>query len=87
MIITGKMVTKTIGLSEHVYLSLKERKKKGETFSDLIARLLREEDRRERRPISDFFGTLEDEDAEWDEIEKEIYADRDRTYFRDDSTD
>jgi predicted CopG family antitoxin len=63
--------TKTIGLREDVYDRLKARKRQGESFTDLIDRLLAEADVDWR----DGFGSLDVEDME----ELERHAARSRS--------
>ncbi len=72
------MPQKTISLPEKVYNSLKKQKKKKETFSDLITRLLNESEKHSSSPdISTFYGKLEEEkEGEWDQIEDSIYRNR-----------
>ena len=72
------MTQKTISLPEKVYNSLKKQKKKKETFSDLISRLLHTFEELTSSPdISTFYGKLEEEeDGEWDQIEDSIYKNR-----------
>ncbi len=71
------MTQKTISLPEDVYLSLKRKKQENETFSDVIFRLLEQDKGKKDSDISKFFGMLEeDEDGEWDNIEKELYSER-----------
>lgn len=70
------MGIKTIALSEEIYNKLRKKKRSGESFSDLISRMLNDEEKRKENPITDYFGTLDDNDEEWDRIEKEIYEDR-----------
>ncbi|PSQ07841.1 hypothetical protein BRC97_02580 [Halobacteriales archaeon QS_6_71_20] len=66
------MGTRTIGLRDDVYERLKARKREDESFTDLVNRLLDEEqtDWRER------FGTL---DAEAEELEQAIETARKQT--------
>ncbi|MHA1719727.1 MAG: antitoxin VapB family protein [Promethearchaeota archaeon] len=79
------MTQKTISLPEDVYFSLKRKKQKNETFSDVILRLLEQDKRKKRPDITKFFGMLEeDENGEWDNIEKEIYSERLRPSKRQD---
>jgi len=70
------MGTKTIGLRDDVYERLKARKREDESFTDLVNRLLDEEqtDWRER------FGTLDAEEAE--ELEQAIETARRQTSLR-----
>ena len=78
------MTQKTISLPEPVYENLRKQKKKTETFSDLITRLLKENKEKDIRPdISFYYGKLEEEeDGEWDKIEADIYKDRLRPPIR-----
>lgn len=72
------MTQKTISLPEKVYNSLKKHKKKKETFSDLITRLLNQSEKLSSTPdISTFYGKLEEEEeGEWEQIEDSIYKNR-----------
>lgn len=71
------MTQKTISLPEELYDRLKNKKKKNETFPDLIQRLLLEEEKiKTDRNIDDLEGAFGDTSEEWDSIEKEIYRDR-----------
>lgn len=67
------MGTKTIGLRDDVYERLKARKREGESFTDLVDRLMDEStpDWREG------FGTLSDEAS--DELERIAEQSRDET--------
>lgn len=67
------MGTKTIGLREDVYERLKARKREGESFTDLVDRLIDETnvDWRER------FGTLSEDEAA--ELERVVSASREAT--------
>ncbi|MEM0010746.1 MAG: antitoxin VapB family protein [Fervidicoccaceae archaeon] len=62
---------KTLTIREEVYEKLVKLKKEGESFSDLLERILEE-----RRPsLRDFAGILKD--SEWlDELDKEILESR-----------
>jgi len=62
---------KTLTIREEVYEKLVKLKKEGESFSDLLERILEE-----RRPsLRDFAGILKD--SEWlDELDKEILKSR-----------
>ncbi len=66
------MVQKTVSLTPEIYSKLRARKKPDETFSQLIARMLGEEENKEE--LSDFsfksFAGVLKEDDEWDEIEE-----------------
>ena len=62
---------KTLTIREEVYEKLVKLKKEGESFSDLLERILKE-----RRPsLRDFAGVLKD--SKWlDELDKEILESR-----------
>lgn len=70
------MPNKTISLPEEVYFSLKKQKRKGESFPELISRLLKEKDEKQNN-LDIVAGSLK-EDDEWDEILEKIYEDRKR---------
>jgi predicted CopG family antitoxin len=70
------MKNKTISLPEDLYDKLKRQKKKGESFPDLIDRLIKEKKSR-RQQLEALAGSLK-EDDEWDNILNEIYEDRKR---------
>nr|MDO8109950.1 antitoxin VapB family protein [Candidatus Sigynarchaeota archaeon] len=57
------MVTKTITITEEAYLLLKQKKKSGESFSEVIIKHFGE-----KSSILDLYGTWEGEEAEWDQI-------------------
>ena len=63
------MTQKTISLTEEAYTKLTKAKRKKESFSQLIMRLIKNEN---RSNISMFAGIWKN-DAEWDAIEKEIF--------------
>lgn len=67
------MATKTIGITEAVYERLRARKREGESFTDLVDRLLEETSPDWRAG----FGTLPDSEA--DELRDLVEADRRRT--------
>lgn len=67
------MGTKTIGLREDAYERLKARKREGESFTDLVDRLLEETTTDWREG----FGTLPE--AEMDELEAAVRESRART--------
>jgi len=60
------MATKSVTVKESAYEILKSRKKKDESFSDVIERIAR------RRPITDLTEVISDEDGEGiaEEVEK-----------------
>ncbi len=66
------MPQKTISLTEEAYNNLLKAKRKKESFSQLIMRLVKNENPSD---ISKFAGIWKN-DAEWDEIEKEIFERR-----------
>ncbi len=70
------MTQKTISLPEDVYLALKRQKRKGESFSELISRLLQEKQLQEKN-LEKLAGCLK-EDDEWDKVLEDIYEDRKR---------
>ena len=70
------MTQKTISLPEDTYNKLKAKKRKKETFPDLILRLLGEKTHEDPKPIEKFFGAFEEESDEWGEIEKNLYDKR-----------
>ncbi len=49
------MASKTISITEDAYHRLRARKRRGESFTDVILRLT------ERRPLSEFAGVLDEE--------------------------
>jgi len=71
------MTNKTISLPEEIYLKLKKEKHKGETFADVINRLIKERETK-REKLESLAGVLS-EDEEWDDIIEQIYADRKRS--------
>jgi predicted CopG family antitoxin len=52
------MATKTLSIREETYEMLKGEKREGESFSDVIDRLMK----REKINLSDYFGAIKDED-------------------------
>ena len=70
------MKKKTISLPEDLYYKLKRQKKKGETFPDLIERLIKEKISGNQQ-LKALAGALM-EDIEWDNILHDIYEDRKR---------
>ncbi|MBY9008149.1 MAG: antitoxin VapB family protein [Candidatus Lokiarchaeota archaeon] len=69
---------KTLSLSDEAYHMLKLKKKKRESFTDLIIRLLAEPEQKE---ILDIAGTWKGTDEESDEILNIIYKNRQNTKF------
>ncbi len=72
------MTQKTISLSEEAYAKLLKAKRKKESFSQLILRLVGSESPSD---ISIFAGIWKEE-ADWDAIEKKIYNRRLQTLER-----
>lgn len=71
------MTQKTISLPEEIYFKLKSKKRKNETFPDLIKRLLNDEEKREEdHKIMDLAGAFGENSEEWEKIEQELYKDR-----------
>jgi len=70
------MTNKTISLPEDLYDKLKKQKRKGESFPELIDRLIKERKSRKQQ-LEALAGSLI-EDEEWDDILQEIYEDRKR---------
>ncbi|MHA1489717.1 MAG: antitoxin VapB family protein [Promethearchaeota archaeon] len=70
------MANKTISLPEDVYSVLKKQKRKGESFSDLIKRLIKDE-KSKTKNLDELSGSLK-EDDEWDQIIEDIYNDRNK---------
>ncbi|KUK43830.1 MAG: antitoxin VapB family protein [Methanothrix sp.] len=53
-----RMGTKTLSIREETYEMLKGEKREGESFSDVIDRLMR----REKINLEEYFGAIKDED-------------------------
>ncbi|MBA7528206.1 hypothetical protein ES705_20389 [subsurface metagenome] len=70
------MVNKTISLPLETYDKLRKEKRKGESFADLINRLLKRT-KSKTKLLEDLAGVFKDDD-EWDGIIEEIYKDRKR---------
>lgn len=68
------MAKVSISLSNEVYERLMKEKKPEETISELILRLLKEKERIEG--IEEFAGAFEQDEKEWQELEKIIYEKR-----------
>ena len=67
------MTQKTVSLSEEAYEKLRHVKKEGESFSQVILRLI---EREVNVNILDFAGAFAEGSEEWETIEKEIYKRR-----------
>jgi predicted CopG family antitoxin len=70
------MTQKTIALPDDIYMELKKRKQKGESFADLVGRLIQGEQQR-KNDLDELAGAFE-EDDEWDQILLDIYKDREK---------
>ncbi len=70
------MTNKTISLPEDLYDKLKKQKRNGESFPDLIDRLIKEK-KSKKQQLEALAGSLL-EDKEWDDIVHDIYKDRKR---------
>jgi len=68
------MANKTISLPLETYDKLRKEKRKGESFADLINRLLKKT-KSKTKLLEDLAGVFEDDD-EWDRILEDIYDDR-----------
>lgn len=71
------IMTKVISLSDNAYQELERLKKEGESFSDVVLGLTK----KEKKPLSYFFGKLSKEDA--DIMEKSIKDMRKKAKLRD----
>ena len=67
------MTQKTVSLSEEAYKKLRLVKKEGESFSQVILRLI---ERETSLNVLDFAGAFEETSDEWETIEKELYERR-----------
>ncbi|MCF2140603.1 MAG: hypothetical protein K9W44_11170 [Candidatus Lokiarchaeota archaeon] len=67
------MTQKTISLSEKAYKELKKAKKKGESFSKTILRILGISDNAD---IMSLAGTFTENSDEWEQIEQILYKNR-----------
>jgi len=70
------MKNKTISLPEELYEKLKRQKKKGESFPELIDRLIKEK-KSKKQQLEALAGVFK-EDNEWDQILNDILEDRKR---------
>ena len=70
------MANKTISLPLETYDKLRKEKRKGESFADLINRLLKRT-KSKTKLLEDLAGVFKDDDI-WDRIIEEIYEDRKR---------
>ncbi|MHA1669398.1 MAG: antitoxin VapB family protein [Promethearchaeota archaeon] len=70
------MVNKTISLPLETYEKLRKEKRKGESFADLINRLLKKK-KSKKKLLEDLAGAFK-EDGEWDTIMEELFQERNR---------
>ena len=70
------MTKKTISLPFETYDKLRKEKHEGESFPELMNRLLRRKKSKEKK-LEDLAGVFEKDD-EWDEIIEGLYEDRSR---------
>ena len=68
------MTDKSIDISEELYKKIEDLKRKEESVSSFILRLIDEEEK--KKSIEDFMGVFEKDSKEWEKIEKYLYADR-----------
>lgn len=71
------MVQKTVSLSEKAYNLLSAVKEDGESYSQLIMRLIK---RKKNTDILKFAGAFKDNSDEWEEIENWIYSRRKESF-------
>ncbi|MBD3283040.1 antitoxin [Candidatus Pacearchaeota archaeon] len=67
-------MTKVISLSDDAYNMLKDLKEEGESFSDVVRRIVKK-----KQNLLDFAGCWKGDKEELDMIEKKIYEDRKKT--------
>ncbi len=72
-------MTKVISLSDEAYQELEKLKEKGESFSDVVVKL----SKKEKKPLSYFFGKWPGPKEELDQLEKDINEMRKKTKMRD----
>lgn len=70
-------MVKTITIKDEVYKALAELKREGESFSDIIMRIIN----RKTVNLLSFYGAFADKDL-WDKIEEEIMKERRKTLIR-----
>jgi len=75
------MSTKIISIRNSVYKLLKNAKQEGESFTDVIERLLKTKTKTKRVDLSDYFGALKDQDI-LDELEEDARRIRELSRFR-----
>ena len=72
-------MTKVISLSDDAYGELEKLKKNGESFSDIVLELTK----KEKKPLSYFFGKWPGPKEELDQLEKDIKEMHKKTKMRD----
>ena len=72
------VMVKTITINDEAYRALAELKEEGESFSEVIVRILRGR----RLSLSDFYGVFRGNADLWISIEREILEDRVRASAR-----
>ena len=72
-------MTKVISLSDDAYAELKKLKEEGESFSDVVLGLTK----KEKKPLSYFFGKWSGPKEELDAMLKDIEETRKKTKMRD----
>ena len=76
------MSTKIISIRNGVYKSLKNAKQEGESFTDVIKRLLKKKKKKKTTvDLSDYFGALNDQDI-LDGLEEDARRIRELSRFR-----
>ncbi len=79
------MSTKIISIRNGVYKSLKNAKQEGESFTDVIKRLLKKKKKKKKTTttvdLSDYFGALNDQDI-LDGLEEDARRIRELSRFR-----
>lgn len=68
------MTHRTIDLPEQIYKKLMKLKKKDETVSEVISRLIKKE--KPIKSIKKFAGIFQNSSEEWESIERTLYKDR-----------
>jgi len=72
------IMTRVISLSDAAYHELEKLKKGGESFSDIVLKLVG----KEKKPLTEFFGKWPGPKEELDKIEKGIYLRRRKAKMR-----
>lgn len=77
-IVSVLKMTKVISLSDTAYNELEKLKRKGESFSEIVLKLVK----KEKKPLIDFFGKWSGSAEELNRIDKEIATARKKTKLR-----